>query len=99
MKMLQEGRRPSWMPAEAQAAGVQTGLTPGQETRPGYMPLDEFADEAVALFTRQPTPPEILVERVRPLRFAEAEGQFDERLASLSDMARRARADAGEGRH
>jgi uncharacterized oxidoreductase len=70
---------------------VQTELTPGQATRPGYQPLDEFADEAMQILTRQPTPPEILVERVRFLRLAEAEGRFDSTLAQLNEMARRAR--------
>src|SRR3546814_4187537 len=50
---------------------VQTGLTPGQATRPGYQPLDAFADEVMALFAQSPTPSEILVERVRFLRSEE----------------------------
>jgi uncharacterized oxidoreductase len=28
---------------------VQTGLTPGQESRPGYLPLNEFVDEIMGL--------------------------------------------------
>ena len=76
---------------------VQTELTPGQSTRPGYMPLPEFIDEVMTQFAQAPTPPEILVERVRPLRFAEVEGQFDQRLNQLNTMARRAR-DAGAAR-
>lgn len=70
---------------------VQTGLTPGQETRPGYMPLKDFMDEAMALLTRQPTPPEILVERVAFQRRAEAEGRFEETLRQLNEMAAKAR--------
>ena len=70
---------------------VQTGLTPGQESRPGYQPLDEFADEVIALFRQQPTPPEILVERVGFLRRAEAEGRFDETLVQLNEFAAKAR--------
>lgn len=70
---------------------VQTNLTPGQATRPGYQPLGEFIDEVMALFARQPTPPEILVERVRFLRSAEAENRFDETLTTLNDFARKAR--------
>jgi uncharacterized oxidoreductase len=70
---------------------VQTGLTPGQESREGYQPLDEFADEVMTLFGQQPTPPEILVERVRFLRNAEREGRFDETLVQLNDFARQAR--------
>ena len=53
---------------------VQTDLTPGQSTREGYQPLDDFADEVIALFDQQPTPPEILVQNVLPLRHAERDG-------------------------
>ena len=71
--------------------GVQTSLTPGKEARPGYQPLDEFADEVMALFARRPTPKEILVERVGFLRFAEAQGRFDETVTQLNEMAAKAR--------
>ena len=64
--------------------GVQTDLTPGQANRPGFVPLDAFADQAMALFQQQPTPPEILVEAVRRLRHAEAQGQFDATLAMIN---------------
>ena len=70
---------------------VQTGLTPGQETRPGYLPLGEFMDEVMALFAREPTPPEILVERVGFQRFAEAEGRFDATMAQMNELAAKAR--------
>lgn len=63
---------------------VQTGLTPGQETREGYLPLGAFIDEVMTLFAQDPTPPEILVERVGFLRDAEREGRFDEALATLN---------------
>jgi uncharacterized oxidoreductase len=52
--------------------GVQTDLTPGQATREGYMPLDEYIDEVMNLFAIQATPREIEVERVNFLRNAEA---------------------------
>ena len=64
--------------------GVQTDLTPGQATREGYQPLDEFADEIIELLKANPDAPEILVERVKPLRFAEREGQHDAALARLA---------------
>ncbi len=70
---------------------VQTGLTPGQENRPGYQPLAEFADEVMRLFEQQPTPKEILVERVGFLRFAEAQGRYDETLVQLNEFATKAR--------
>jgi uncharacterized oxidoreductase len=63
---------------------VQTGLTPGQETREGYLPLDAFIDEVMTLFGQEPTPREILVQRVGFLRDAEREGRFDQTLATLN---------------
>ena len=70
---------------------VQTDLTPGQATRPGYLPLADFIDEVMALFHYKPTPREILVERVAFQRNAEAEGRFDEAVTALDDFARKAR--------
>lgn len=70
---------------------VQTDLTPGQSTRAGYQPLTEFADEVIALFEQVPTPSEILVERVKFLRFAEAEQRFDAALEGVNTMATEAR--------
>jgi uncharacterized oxidoreductase len=64
--------------------GVQTDLTPGQSTREGYMPLDAYIDEVMALFAVQPTPPELAVERVKFLRNAEAEGRFDQTFFALN---------------
>jgi uncharacterized oxidoreductase len=63
---------------------VQTDLTPGQADREGYLPLDAFIDEVMELFQRQPTPNEILVERVGFLRQAEAEGRFEQTLKTLN---------------
>ncbi len=71
--------------------GVQTDLTPGQAHRPGYMPLDAFADAVAALFLEQPTPRDILVEEVQFLRQAEREGRFDETLKTLTERAARQR--------
>ena len=66
---------------------VQTELTPGQATRDGYIPLDLFIDEVMKLFQQQPTPSEILVERVGFLRNAEREGRFDQTLGILNQAA------------
>jgi len=64
--------------------GVQTELTPGQSTRDGYMPLGQFMDEVMTLLTHQPTPDEILVQRVALLRWAEREGRFDQTLERVN---------------
>lgn len=70
---------------------VQTELTPGQSSREGYLPLDAFIEEVMSLFGRNPTPAEILVERVGFLRFAEAENRFDQAFSAINDFARKAR--------
>lgn len=72
---------------------VQTELTPGQSTREGYLPLEDFIDEVMSLFQQKPTPTEILVERVGFLRNAEAEQRFDATVAAINDFARKARAE------
>ncbi|MBN8844230.1 MAG: SDR family oxidoreductase [Sphingomonadales bacterium] len=65
---------------------VRTELTPGQSTRDAYMPLDDYADEVMTLFAQVPTPPEILVRNVLPLRNAEANGNVDAVLEMLASL-------------
>lgn len=65
---------------------VRTDLTPGQSTREGYMPLDDFADEVMGLFAQEPTPEEILVQNVLPLRNAEANGNVPAVLGMLASL-------------
>ncbi len=62
---------------------VQTALL-NQENSPTSMPLAEYLDEVMTILETQPDATEILVERVKSLRFAEANGKFDEVLAMLS---------------
>lgn len=40
----------------------------------------------MALIAQEPTPPEILVERVKPIRFAEATGRTGEVFAMTSSF-------------
>lgn len=65
---------------------VRTELTPGQSTRDGYMPLDDYASEVMDLFHQVPTPEEILVKNVQFLRFAERDNHFDRALKALSAL-------------
>lgn len=57
---------------------VRTALMPGQEDNELAMPLDEFADEVVSLLEQDPAAHEILVERVKFLRFAEVRGDYEQ---------------------
>ncbi|PZW42284.1 putative oxidoreductase [Humitalea rosea] len=55
---------------------VATDLTPGQAANPQALPLADFIRESMGLLRDTPAATEILVERVKVLRNAEAEGRY-----------------------
>ena len=63
---------------------VATDLTPGQRSNPRAMPLDEFIRESMGLLAADSTAPEILVERVKLQRNAEARGDHDKIFAMIN---------------
>jgi uncharacterized oxidoreductase len=63
---------------------VRTALVPGQEHREFAMPLDDYADQVVALLQAQPDVQEIQVERVKFLRYGEARGDYSHVVATLN---------------
>jgi uncharacterized oxidoreductase len=64
---------------------VQTELTGSRQAAdPRAMPLQAFIAESMQLISTQPTPKEILVERVKPQRFA-ARGDYDEFFKTFND--------------
>jgi short-subunit dehydrogenase involved in D-alanine esterification of teichoic acids len=59
--------------------------TAGQEKlNPSALALDGYLDEAVGLLAQNPSPHEIVVERARPLRWAERDGTYAELLERRS---------------
>jgi uncharacterized oxidoreductase len=62
---------------------VQTDLMDGAED-PRAMPLKEYIAETMELLKTEPTPAEICVQRVYPLRFADREGRFDATFHGLN---------------
>ncbi|GAB35327.1 SDR family oxidoreductase [Gordonia otitidis] len=64
---------------------VQTDLMPGQAEAEWAMPLDEFLTEVMSLLPAADR--EILVERVKPLRFSEQSGQHDELVRQLAHLS------------
>ena len=62
---------------------VQTDLM-GQRDSDHAMPLDDYLSEAFGILQAQPDIEEVLVDRVRFLRFAEVEGRYDDVLTTLS---------------
>lgn len=63
--------------------GVRTTLF-GQEGDEHAMPLEEFLDETISLLHSAPAPTEIIVERAKYLRTAEATGNYPAALNMLS---------------
>lgn len=57
---------------------VQTELMgPEQASNPSYLPLNDFIAETMHLLETTPDATEILVERVKPLRYAEVNGGYE----------------------
>jgi uncharacterized oxidoreductase len=65
---------------------VQTALVPGQENNPQAMPLAAFIAEVMELLETQPDATEIHVDAVKPLRFAEAQGNYPQMVAALNGL-------------
>ncbi|MCS5714021.1 SDR family NAD(P)-dependent oxidoreductase [Herbiconiux sp. CPCC 205716] len=63
---------------------VQTDIMPGQADEPSYLTLDDYADEVMELLGANPHAHEILVERVKFLRFAEVEGRYEAAVAAVN---------------
>ncbi|MGF6709886.1 putative oxidoreductase [Luteibacter sp. W1I16] len=67
---------------------VQTELMgERQKSDPNAMPLDAFIEETMRLIESTPDATEILVERVKPLRFAEANGSYAGLFKQFNDNA------------
>lgn len=65
---------------------VQTTLMGEWQTSdPNAMPLKDYITETMSLLTDSPNAAEICVERVKPLRFAERSGGYDEFFKSYND--------------
>ena len=63
---------------------VRTELMPGQSQVEAYLPLDDYIDETMSLLAGQPDATEILVERVKPLRFSEVNGAYEQAIAMVN---------------
>jgi uncharacterized oxidoreductase len=63
---------------------VATNLMNGADD-PRAMPLDKFIAESMEILKTQPTPPEICVETVKPLRFSAENGKYAAIFAGLNE--------------
>jgi uncharacterized oxidoreductase len=65
---------------------VQTELLGArQASDPNAMPLADFISETMSILENSPNSTEICVERVKPLRFAEASGQYEAFFKNFND--------------
>ena len=64
---------------------VRTTLM-GMQDSEHAMPLEEYLDETTALLTADPDVHEVLVDRVRFLRFAEVEDRYDAAVAAVNGL-------------
>jgi uncharacterized oxidoreductase len=55
-----------------------------QASDPRAMPLADYISESVSLLENPPASGEILVERVKPLRWAEKNGSYDQIFSNLN---------------
>jgi uncharacterized oxidoreductase len=65
--------------------GVRTTLL-GQQQDENAMPLEDFLSEAMALLQATPQALEIVVERAKFLRYAQANGEYGNVLKMLSTI-------------
>lgn len=65
---------------------VQTELMPGHQDEPTAMPLGEYIDETMSILEEQPDASEVLVERVKFLRYGEARGDQAQVIAALNGL-------------
>jgi uncharacterized oxidoreductase len=67
---------------------VQTELLgPEQTSDPNAMPLKDFIVEVMQILKSSPAATEVCVQRVKPLRFAEASGRYDAVFKQRNDSA------------
>jgi uncharacterized oxidoreductase len=64
--------------------GLRTELMPGQSNVEAFLPLEDYIDEVMSLLASQPDATEILVERVKPLRFSEVNGAYEQAIALVN---------------
>ncbi|KQQ27669.1 SDR family oxidoreductase [Frondihabitans sp. Leaf304] len=65
-------------------AVATTLLGQDQDDSGRAMPVDEFLDEVMSILTERPDEKQVMVERVKPLRYSEANGNYDQVMQTLA---------------
>lgn len=69
---------------ELEPPSVATDLLPGQRESSFAMPLEDYVAEVMSILDNDPEAKEILVERVKFLRYGEARGDYDAVVSTLN---------------
>ncbi len=64
--------------------GLRTDLMPGQSQVEAFLPLEDYVSETMSLLAENPDATEILVERVKPLRYSEVNGAYEQTIALVN---------------
>lgn len=65
---------------------VQTELTgPAQATNPNAMPLNDYIEQTIQILSSSPDATEVIIDRVKPHRYAEARGEYDSFFKRYND--------------
>lgn len=66
------------------APALRTELMPGGSQVEGFYPLEDYIEDTWSILTSQPDVTEIIIDRVKPLRFSEVEDRYAEAVETLN---------------
>lgn len=63
---------------------LRTELMPGASQVEGFLPLEDYIDQTWSILAAQPGVTEVVIDRVKPLRYSEVYGKYEETIAQLN---------------
>jgi len=63
---------------------IRTELMPGQSQIESFYPLDAYIDDTWAILEAQPDVTEVIIDRVKPLRYSEVENRYAETVVMFN---------------
>jgi short-subunit dehydrogenase involved in D-alanine esterification of teichoic acids len=69
------------------APALRTELMPGGSQVEGFYPLEDYIEDTWKILTRQPDVTEVVIDRVKPLRFSEVENRYAATVEMLNSHA------------
>lgn len=66
------------------APAIRTELMPGGSQVEAFYPLQDYIEDTWAILSSQPDVTEVIIDRVKPLRFSEVEGRYAATIEALN---------------